>query len=406
MAPKSSEQQKTMPENMTIAFICPIGLSAVLFCQELIRFLTKCPGSRVVVICDAGEYREQIEALGCKCISVPMNRWFNLKEDILYILRLWMIFHKEDFRAVFTFATKPNIYGPLVARLSGTSLCFSHVVGLGSGFSKPTSIYEKIVRFFFIHLYRWACSNTAKIWFTNPHDKYFFVANEFIREEQAVLTPNYLSVKEYALESVGAERLESARRDCRVEIDDQVVIMVARMIWEKGIREFAEAAERLYRRYPKVKFILVAPLEPKSRDAVPESYIRSKEGNSNLLWLGFQSDVKRLYAISDIAVLPTYYREGGYPRGLLEPMAMGIPVIASNSDHCCGTVENGRNGLLVPVRDSIALADAIERLLIDSELRKAMGKYSKIKAARDFDESVIVPYALSSMGFPIQTHCP
>jgi glycosyltransferase involved in cell wall biosynthesis len=122
--------------------------------------------------------------------------------------------------------------------------------------------------------------------------------------------------------------------------------------------------------------------------------------------LGFQDDVKSLYAIADLAVLPTYYREGGYPRGLLEPMAMGKPVIATNSDHCRGAIEEGKNGLLVPVKDAEALAEAIRCIMSDDELRERMGRYSMLKAARDFDEEVIVPAALLKLGLPVANSLP
>jgi len=143
-------------------------------------------------------------------------------------------------------------------------------------------------------------------------------------------------------------------------------------------------------------------LETGSQDAVPESYVREKEKSANFKWLGFQDDVKRLYAIADLAVLPTYYKEGGYPRALLEPMAMGKPVITTTSEDCRGTIEEGKNGFLVPIQDSRALAAAISRVMSDDELREILGGYSRVKAVRDFDEQSIVLDALYELGLPVQ----
>src|SRR6185503_15073416 len=97
-------------------------------------------------------------------------------------------------------------------------------------------------------------------------------------------------------------------------------------------------------------------------------------------WLGFRRDVPAVIALSDVAVLPSWYREGGYPRGLLEPMAMGKPVIAADTVDCRGPVDPGKNGLLVPPRDSAALADAIDRLVSDAAMRREFGLESRRRA--------------------------
>ena len=158
---------------------------------------------------------------------------------------------------------------------------------------------------------------------------------------------------------------------------------------------------KLHKSHPHLKFILVAPEESGSYGSVPVDYIRAAERSANLIWLGFQEHVKPLYAIAELAVLPTYYKEGGYPRALLEPMAIGKPVITTNSEDCRAAVEEGMNGLLIPIRDSTALADAIVRIMDNDRLREQFGRYSRIKAVMDFDESKIIPMALREMGLPV-----
>jgi len=170
------------------------------------------------------------------------------------------------------------------------------------------------------------------------------------------------------------------------------------MIWAKGILEFVEAAASLRDSHPHLKFVLIAPLETGSFGAIPADFVLDYEAKANFKWLGFQEDVKALYAISDLAVLPSYYKEGGYPRALLEPMAMGKPIITTDTDGCRGTVENGLNGFLIPPRNSNALAEGIMKIMDDNKLREEMGKYAQLKALRDFAESEIVPKALQAMG--------
>lgn len=373
----------------------------MLFCKGIISELRAVSGARVFVICDAGSYEQEISALGVTCVSLPMYRWLNPWEDLKYFWRLRRAFRRHDCETVLSFSTKANIYGTFASRCAGVKRNYFHVVGLGAGFDQRADIGGKMTRWAFIHLYRVACRWSDKVWFTNSRDRQFFVDQHLISEGNTVLTRNYLNVGEYSPELVGDDRREAAIRLCGLAPGDKMVIMVARMIWQKGIREFAEAAELLQVRHPKLKFVLIAPLETGSSDAVPESFVREKERSANFRWLGFQDDVKRFYAISDLAVLPTYYREGGYPRALLEPMAMGKPVITTNSEDCRGAVEEGKNGFLVPVRDSKALADAIDRVMADGELRVSLGGYSRIKARRDFDECGIVSGALRALGLPV-----
>jgi N,N'-diacetylbacillosaminyl-diphospho-undecaprenol alpha-1,3-N-acetylgalactosaminyltransferase len=387
---------------MNIALVCPDGLSIVLFCKGIIRALLSIPGSRVVVICDAGEYKEEISQLGAECVSVPMFRWFSPWEDIKYMYRIWRVMRRYRCDTALNFCTKQNIYGTFAGKLAGVRKSYLHVVGLGSGFEKRKNFRGKIMRLGFVYLYRFACHWSDKAWFTNGNDRQFFIDNNFIVSNETVLTKNYLDTKEYCLDLISEQRKREAIALCELKPGERVVVMVARMIWQKGIREFAEAAELLRESSPELKFILVAPLETGSQDAVPESYVRKKEKTANFLWLGFQSDVKRLYAIADLAVLPTYYKEGGYPRALLEPMAMGKPVITTNSEDCRGAIEDGKNGFLVPIQDSKALAAAIDRIMADGNLRETLGEYSRRKAAQDFDERVIVFDALRRLGLPVQ----
>ncbi|MBI5630397.1 MAG: glycosyltransferase family 4 protein [Elusimicrobia bacterium] len=390
-----------VPRPFNIALVCPDGLSVVLFCKGMIGSLLRIPNAKVFVVCETGVHGEEIEALGASCVSVPMYRWLSPWEDLKYLWRLWRVMRRREFDAVLNFCTKQNIYGALAAKGAGVGLVCMHVVGLGSGFESRADLRGKITRRAFMSLYRLACRWSRRAWFTNARDRAFFVQQGLIREENTVLSRNYLDTGEYAVELVGERRREAAKALCGLRPAERAVVMVGRMIWQKGVREFAEAAERLRGKRPELKFILVAPLEPDSRDAVPESFAREMEKRANFRWLGFQSDVKSFYAIADLAVLPTYYREGGYPRGLLEPMAMGKPVITTTSEDCRGAVEEGRNGFLVPIKDSRALADAIERVMADDVLRAELGRYSRMKAMRDFDERLIVPKALQDLGLPV-----
>ena len=125
---------------------------------------------------------------------------------------------------------------------------------------------------------------------------------------------------------MAAAGVAAARRELNLDSGDRVVIMVARMIWSKGIREFVEAAAQLVAKHPRWRFLLIAPTEPGNPDGVPASYVEENAERANLAWLRYRNDLRPYYSMADIAVLPSFYREGGQPRGLLEAMALGKPV--------------------------------------------------------------------------------
>jgi glycosyltransferase involved in cell wall biosynthesis len=118
----------------------------------------------------------------------------------------------------------------------------------------------------------------------------------------------------------------------------------------------------------------------------------------SLQWLGFRKDVLELYALSDVAVLPSYYKEGGYPRALLEPMALAKPVIAADTDDCKGPVRHGENGFLVPPGDGKALAERIEELFKDPALRARFGSRSLEIMREEFDDRIVGMQVLAEMG--------
>ena len=161
--------------------------------------------------------------------------------------------------------------------------------------------------------------------------------------------------------------------------------MVARLVWSKGIREFGQAAELLKNRLPNLRFLLIASEEPNSQQAVPLSFVREMEKRANLTWVEFRKDVRDLFAMADLAVLPSYYKEGGYPRTLLEPMGMGKPVIAADTPDCRAPVEHCKNGFLVPPRDAGEVARPIEEIAVNPELAVAVGRRSLAPVWEQFD---------------------
>jgi N,N'-diacetylbacillosaminyl-diphospho-undecaprenol alpha-1,3-N-acetylgalactosaminyltransferase len=172
-------------------------------------------------------------------------------------------------------------------------------------------------------------------------------------------------------------------------------MMVARIVWSKGVKEFIEASTLVSQTCPNVRFLLVGPLDPGSPDEIPSSYVE-QHLSPHFTWLGFQQDVKSILALADIVTLPSYYQEG-IPRVLLEAMAMQKPIITTDNVGCREVVDDGMNGFLVPTQNVMALASAIQTLVKDESCRLRFGLHSRRKVQAEFDESLITEEVLTKL---------
>lgn len=392
---------------MKIACVTPDDLSTLIFCKTLSRLLAQRGGVELITISghveglSADMYKEEIRReVVSTHIDIPMKRFIAPLRDLVYLFRLYRVIRRERCSIVITFATKPNIYGQFAAFLAGVPLRIMAVRGLGRMFNTASTTKGRILQQLMTTLYRRACRWANKVWFTNPGDLNDFVSIGLVAESKTFLTKNAVDLSDFCSARIDPVRIQSLRHEFGFETPDQVVIMVARLIEQKGVREFAKAAIALRERIPHLHFLLVAPEEPENPSMVPVAFIREMEARSNLLWLGFRKDVRELYALSNLAVLPSYYKEGGYPRALLEAMAYGKPVVAADTPECRGPVENGRNGYLVPPQDVEALANAIEQIVTDPELLLDMGQRSLARMREEFDDQLVFGALINDVLLP------
>jgi glycosyltransferase involved in cell wall biosynthesis len=181
-----------------------------------------------------------------------------------------------------------------------------------------------------------------------------------------------------------------------------VVALVARMLRDKGVYEFVEAAHRLHDAGSYARFVLIGDVDPENPASVPSEQLRSWHGIKGVEWWGWQEDMISAWHQVHIACLPSSYREG-LPKALLEAAACGLPIVTTDAVGCREAVKNGSNGFLVPVGDVQALADAVNTLISDADLRSRMGKQSRTRAEREFSseqvnsETLAVYHALVGM---------
>lgn len=279
-----------------------------------------------------------------------------------------------------TVTIKPIIYGGIVARLFGVPALVSAVTGLGQVFTDEKSMPAP-VRALARSLYRIALrhKNSCTI-FQNPDDRAFMVGSNLVSFERTAL--------------IRGSGVDMSCFTPRAEPPGPcVVVLPARLLWDKGIGEFVEAARILHETNPGTRFALVGEPPAHNRGSVPQSTIKDWVRQGLVEWWGHQSDMPDIYARSHIVCLPSYYGEG-VPRALIEAAACARPIVTADTPGCREVVCDGVNGLLVPPRAPEALADALRQLLLDPARREAMGGQGRELAVAEFSVERVVEATL------------
>lgn len=351
-------------------------------------------GHRITVLAPRDEYVSRIEALGVRHLHLEMdNAGTNPLYELVTLARLAALLRREKPALILTYTPKVNIYVSLVARLSGIPVV-ANVSGLGTGFMRGS-----LLKAVMIGLYRLAFRHPCTVFFQNEEDRSEFVRAGLVDSKRARRLPG----SGVDLERFTPEQHTGSRKHC-------VFLLVARLLWDKGVGEFIQAARQLRLKYPEAKFRLLGFLDVQNPSAVPRSDIERWAAEGVITYLGSTEDVRPYYNDADCVVLPSFYREG-IPRTLLEGASMGLPLITTDAAGCHDAVENGTTGFLCKTRDAGDLAEKMERmLLLTPEQRAEMGKAGRAKMEREFDERIVIERYMaairetrSPMGLPRKT---
>jgi len=352
-----------------ILIIAHYGKSLLNFRGELIKTLIK-HGHRVILSAPENDFKKELEGMGAEFVQIPLVRTgLNPIKDIYTLISLIRTMKEKEPDIVFSYAIKPVIYGSLAARIMKIPRVISLITGLGYVFT-GSSWKHRVLQNLVCFLYRQALKGNDVILFQNPDDLNLF------RER------NILSVKNKAVLVNGSGVDVVKFNYAEPKTQPLSFLLIARLIWDKGIGEYVEAARQIKSRYPDVIFKLLGPFDSNPA-AIKKEQINAWVTEGIIQYLGETNDVRPIIASSSVIVLPSY-REGT-PRSVLEAMAMGRPVITTNAPGCRETVIHGVNGFLVPIKDSAALADAMEQFILNKELIREMGLKSREIAVEKYD---------------------
>ncbi|MGY0611542.1 glycosyltransferase family 4 protein [Luteimonas sp. A501] len=336
-------------------------------------------GYDLLLISPPGPYGEKLRALGLRWEPVPMDRRsLNPLREARLLAWLVSLFRRERPALVHGFTIKCAVYGSLAARLAGVPARVNAVAGMGYVFTSNDT-KARVLRPLVRALLRTALDgDNARLILQNPDDVALFEAAGLVDRDHVRLIPG---------SGVDCSRFV-ARDGARDPARPLRVLLAARLLWDKGLAEFVEAARQLQGEGRAIEFLLAGDPDPGNPAAVPEATVRGWAEEGVVQWLGHVDDMAGLFASVDVVVLPSY-REG-LPKGLIEAAACALPLVTTDVPGCREVVSDGVDGLLVPVRDAGALAAAIARLHDDPELAARLGTAARGKALAEFDEKIVI----------------
>ncbi|MFM0051970.1 glycosyltransferase family 4 protein [Caballeronia grimmiae] len=358
--------------SLRIALVCNTAWAIYTYRRGVLRMLTE-RGAEVTIIAPRDRTFEPLIEMGCRCVELPVaSKGTDPRQDLKTMIALYREYRATRPHLVFHYTIKPNIYGSLAAMLARVP-SIAVTTGLGYVFIQKSRTAQIAKR-----LYRFAFRFPREVWFLNRDDHQAFVDENLLAHPDRArrLHGEGVDLDDFALAPL-------PRRE------DFVFILIGRLLWDKGVAEYVEAARRLRRRYPHARFQLLGPVGVDNPSAISRTDVEAWEHENIVEYLGEANDVRPLVAAADCVVLPSY-REG-VPRTLMEASAMGRPIVATDVPGCREVVEHGVNGFLCEVKSADSLAEQLERMLtLPFEEREAMALRGREKVAREFDEKKVV----------------
>ena len=334
-------------------------------------------GYDVTIISEDTGVSNKIRETGLKTIDLPINKaGTNIKDEIKTFFFLYKLFRREKPDIVHLVGLKTMLWGSLACRLAGVKAMVSAVCGLGVLFDEEHA-HSFMTRSILKVLRVTHRKKRLSVIFQNNDDKAIFLNAKIMKEEQCAFT--------------NGSGINLQNYDYTPEpIDGSIkVIFTARMVEDKGTLVLIDAAKKLKSEYKgKVQFLLCGGLDT-NPNGITKEMLESICDGEYIQWLGHRKDVLELLKQSHIMAFPSWYREG-LPKSVIEAEAIGRPVVTTDSVGCRDTVVDGKNGYMIPIKDSDALAMALKKLIDNSELRQTMGKNAREFAVSRFDIKDVV----------------
>jgi glycosyltransferase involved in cell wall biosynthesis len=341
-------------------------------------------GYDVVVLTRERAHGQKIRTAGIRLVPVNFSRRsINPVSELMSLLKIYLAYWRERPDLLHHVAAKAIFYGSLAALFFGPKPGIVNApVGLGYVFCSRDWL-ARLLRPCLRLGYRLLLNPwRSRVIFENPDDASYFVENGIVHPADTVV-----------IRGAGID-IKRFQPPSSPPAPPVVVALVARMLRDKGVCEFVEAAHRLHEAGVAARFVLVGEPDLENPASIPSEQLRSWHGKKGVEWWGWQENMISTWHQVHIACLPSSYGEG-LPKALLEAAACGLPIVTTDAVGCREVVRNGGNGLLVPIGDVQALADALRTLIFDADLRRRMGEESRARAEREFSSERVISETLA-----------
>lgn len=336
-------------------------------------------GYDVYVVTRVREHGEMIKAAGLSLVPFEITRGgLNPLKELATLIRLFSVFRQVRPDIVHGVGIKPVLYGSIASRMARVRHVINALAGMGwlfSSGSRLAVVLKSFVRLALRFLLRDGITLVQ-----NPDD------------ERLLLRMGILSSHVRRIAGAGVDVNEYRPR---VDHSGQIVVVLpARLLWQKGVGEFVEAARELRRRGVTARFILAGQPDIANPSAVPAATIQEWVSEGVVECAGWVKDMPGLLSETSIVCLPSYYGEG-IPKALIEAAAAGLPIVTSDMPGCREIVQDGVNGILVPPHDFKAVANALDRLIANPELRRDMGARGRQRVENEFELGIVISQTLA-----------
>jgi len=335
-------------------------------------------GFQVSVLTRVNKHGQTILDNGINLIPLALERSkINPLREISLIKSLASLYLREHPHIVHHVALKPILYGSLAAKIAGIRAIVNAPVGMGYVFSSK-QLKARFLKPLVLLAYRLLLNpfNSVAV-FENPDDLTYFEKLGIVKYSRLI-------------RGAGVNTLQFGSSNEPNEVP--VVLLAARMLWDKGVGEFVEAAKILQQQSISARFVLVGAPDKENPESINQSQLLEWQDAGIIEWWGQHEDMPQVFAQAHIVCLPSY-REG-LPKVLIEAAACGRPIVATDVPGCREIVRHNENGLLIPAKDPQALAVALNRLLNDAELRESMGKRGRAMVEAEFSTEYVVEQTL------------
>jgi len=376
-----NELSEIILQSKEIAVICAIDATARFLLWAQIQRMQE-SGYDVHCVCSDGPYRDWITQRGVKIYPVTIKRSISPFSDIIALWKMYRYFRREKIQIVHTHTPKCSLLGQLAARMAGVPVVINTVHGFY--FHENMKLLRK---WFYITMERIAGKCSSMILSQNPEDIETAIKLGITTRDKIRLLGNGVDLKKFDPSRFDAEFRRAKRIEVGVPEKALLVGIIGRLVKEKGYLELFESMRNIMKRHENVWLIIIGPEDIAKSDRISGKTFVTYGISNKTRWLGGREDIPEILACMDIYTLPSW-REG-FPRSAIEAAAMGLPIVSTDIRGCRQVVEDGVNGLLVPVHDVGKLEDAIMKLLNDKELRIRMGKEGYLKSRKEFDETKV-----------------